>query len=69
MNASYEIRFGGHLWRVEATSFNSNRRVSIWPFYAAHDGSIKPGKGGLQIPIEEADAFAEAVVAAAQRLR
>ncbi len=68
MKPHYEIRFGGHLWRVEATSYNNNRRVSIWPHYAHHDGSMKPGRGGLQFPIEEADAFAEAIIAAALSL-
>jgi Transcriptional Coactivator p15 (PC4) len=69
MSASYEIRFGGHLWRVEATSFNNNKRVSVWPFYAAHDGSIKPGKGGLQISIDDVDSFIEAVAKAARSLK
>lgn len=39
----YEIWFGAHLWRVEPVVFNGTRRVSAWPFYAAHDGSIRPG--------------------------
>lgn len=65
---TFEIRFGGHLWRVEATSYHGNRRVSIWPYYGHHDGTIKPGRGGLQIPLEEADAFAEAIIEAAKRL-
>jgi hypothetical protein len=69
MNAPYEIRFGGHLWRVEATSFNNNRRISIWPFYAARDGSIKPGRGGLQIPVGEVNAFIEAINDAARGLK
>ena len=69
MNGPYEIRFGGHLWRVEATEFNGNRRVSVWPFFAAHDGSMKPGRGGLQIPLDEVDTFIDALVEAAQRLK
>lgn len=52
MNMPYEIRFGGHVWRIEASTFNSNARISIWPHYAHHDGSMKPGRGGLQVPIE-----------------
>lgn len=69
MSAFHEIRFGGHLWRVEATSFGGVRRVSIWPFYATHDGSIKAGRGGLQFPIEEAEAVAAAILSAAAQLR
>ena len=69
MSMVYETRFGGHLWRVEATSFGGSDRVSIWPFYAAHDGALKPGRGGLQIPIEEAEAFAQAILKAAAQLR
>jgi Transcriptional Coactivator p15 (PC4) len=69
MNDPFEIRFGGHLWRIEATSFNNNRRVSIWPFYAARDGTLKAGRGGLQIPIDEIEPFIEAVNEAAQQLR
>lgn len=65
----FEIRFGGHLWRVEASNFNGNARVSIWPYYGHHDGSMKPGRGGLQVPLEQVDAFIEALAEAAQRLR
>jgi hypothetical protein len=65
----FEIRFGGHVWRVEASNFNGNARVSIWPYYAHHDGSMKPGRGGLQVPLEQVDAFIEALAEAAQRLR
>jgi Transcriptional Coactivator p15 (PC4) len=65
----FEIRFGGNLWRVESSNFNGNARVSIWPYYAHHDGSMKPGRGGLQVPVEQVDAFIEAIAEAAQRLR
>jgi Transcriptional Coactivator p15 (PC4) len=68
MSAAYEIRFGGHVWRIEATSFNNNKRVSIWPFYAAKDGSIKPGRGGLQVPLNDVDSFIDALTEAAQSL-
>ena len=69
MSAFHEMRFGGHLWRIEATSFGGSPRVSIWPFYAAHDGAMKAGRGGLQFPIEEAEAVAAAILAAAAQLR
>ena len=49
----FEIRFGGNLWRVESSNFNGNARVSTWPYYAHHDGSMKPGRGGLQVPVEQ----------------
>jgi hypothetical protein len=68
-NEGYSIRFGGHLWRVEASTFNGQPRISIWPFYAAHDGSMRAGRGGLQIPLDEAEAFVEAILAAIRRLR
>jgi hypothetical protein len=68
MTPAYKIRFGGHLWRVEATSFNNNKRVSIWPFYAVKEGSIKPDRGGLQVPLEDVDSFVEAVTEAARSL-
>jgi hypothetical protein len=64
-----EWRFGGHLWRVEATSFGGTARISIWPFYADREGVMKPGRGGLQIPIEEVEAFVAAILAAAAKLR
>lgn len=69
MSVVFEIRFGGHLWRIEATSFGGSDRVSIWPFYAAHDGSMKAGRGGLQFPVEEAEAVAAAIIAAAAQPR
>jgi Transcriptional Coactivator p15 (PC4) len=69
MSAFHELRFGGHLWRIEATSFGGVNRVSIWPFYATHDGVMKPGRGGLQFPIEDAEAVASAIKAAAAQLR
>ncbi len=69
MNPPFEIRFGGHLWRIEATSFGGSNRVSIWPFYAAHDGSIRAGRGGLQFPADQADEVAAAILAAAAQLR
>ena len=65
----FEIRFGGKLWRVESSNFNGNARVSTWPYYVHHDGSMKPGRGGLQVPVEQVDAFIEAIADAAQRLR
>ena len=69
MTSTFEWRFGGNLWRVEATNFNGNPRVSIWPYYAHHDGSMKPGRGGLQIPLDQVEAFLIAISEAAQRLR
>ena len=69
MSVQFEIRFGGHLWRIEPTSFGGSPRVSIWPFYAAHDGSMKPGRGGLQFPIEDAEAVSNAILTAAAQLR
>lgn len=69
MTGPFELRFGGHVWRVEASIFNGNARVSIWPFYAHHDGSMRPGKGGLQIPLDQVEAFLSAVADAAKRLR
>jgi hypothetical protein len=68
MNAPFEIRFGGHLWRVEASTFNGNARVSIWPYYAHHDGTMKPGRGGLQVPLDEVSAFVAAIIGGAQQL-
>ncbi len=68
MNMPYEIRFGGHLWRIEASTFNGNARISIWPHYGHHDGSMRPGRGGLQIPIEDIAAFIKAIKDAAERL-
>jgi Transcriptional Coactivator p15 (PC4) len=65
MSLPYEIRFGGHLWRIDATTFKGSKRVSIWPHYTAKDGSIRPGKGGLQFPPEETEAVIAALIAAA----
>jgi hypothetical protein len=69
MTLPHELRFGGHLWRIEATSFGGSNRVSIWPFFAAHDGSMKAGRGGLQFPVEEAETVAAAILAAAVQSR
>ena len=66
---TFEIRFNGHIWRVEPSNFNGNARVSIWPYYAHHDGSLRPGRGGLQVSLEQMEAFIEAIIEAAQRLR
>lgn len=66
---TFGIRFGGHLWRVESSTFNGNAKVSIWPYYAHHDGSMKPGRGGLQVSLEQVDGLIEAIEEAAQRLR
>lgn len=68
MNMPYEIRFGGHLWRIEASTFNGNARISVWPYYAHHDGSIKPGRGGLQVPVDEIADFMAAIKSAAEKL-
>lgn len=68
MTSPLEIRFGGNLWRIEATSFGGSKRVSIWPFFTAHDG-IRAGRGGLQFPIEQAEEVAGAILAAAAQLR
>lgn len=65
MTLPYELHFSRHLWRIEATDFGGSIRVSIWPFYAAHDGSIRAGRGGLQFPIEQAGEVAAAILAAA----
>lgn len=69
MKTPFELRFGGHLWRIEATSFGGSKRVSVWPFYAAHDGSIRAGRGGLQFPAEQAGEVTQAILAAAAQLR
>ncbi len=68
MNMPYEIRFGGHLWRIEASTFNGNARISIWPHYAHFDGSMKPGRGGLQVPIEEIADFLKAIKDVSEKL-
>ena len=68
MNMPYEIRFGGHLWRIEASTFNGNARISVWPYYSHHDGSIKPGRGGLQVPVDEIADFTAAIKNAAEKL-
>jgi hypothetical protein len=65
----YVLRFGGHEWRVTATIYNGRPRISIWPCYAAPDGTMKPGRGGLQVPLDEAEPFIEAFAKAAQRLK
>jgi hypothetical protein len=65
----YVIRFGGHEWRVTATIYNGRSRISIWPYYAAPDGTMKPGRGGLQVPRDEAERFIEEFAKAAQQLR
>ncbi len=69
MSAAFEIRFGGHLWRIEATNYGGSNRVSIWPFYPAHEGQLKPGRGGLQFPAEDAEAVVKAILAAAAQFR
>lgn len=69
MTLPLEIRFGGNLWRIEATSFGGSKRISIWPFYAAHDGSVRAGRGGLQFPVEQAEEVAKAIIAAAAQFR
>ena len=69
MTLPFEIHFGGHIWRIEATSFGGSKRVSIWPFFAGPDGSIRAGRGGLQFPIEEADMVVAAILAAVAQLR
>lgn len=69
MTTTFEIRFGGHIWRVESSNFNGNPKVSIWPYYAHQDGNIKPGRGGLQLPLEQVDGFIDAIVKAAHQLR
>lgn len=69
MNLPHQISFGGHLWRIEATTYNGVKRVSIWPYYTAKDGTIRPGKGGLQFPPEETESVIAALIAAAAQLR
>lgn len=64
----YSTRFGGNVWRVEPNSYGGQNRVSIWPFYAAHDGSMKPGRGGLMIPLDEVEPLVAAILEAAKRL-
>jgi hypothetical protein len=63
---TFTTRFGGHEWRVEPTNYQGRARVSIWPYYAHHDGSMKPGRGGLQIAPEEAAGLAAAIMKAAE---
>ena len=67
--SAFEIRFGGHIWRIEATTYNGAKRVSIWPYYMAKDGSLRPGKGGLQFPPNETEPVIAALTEAASQLR
>lgn len=69
MIAPYHIRFGGNEWRIEATTYKGAKRVSIWPYFVAKDGSLRPGKGGLQFPPEETESVITALIAAAAQLR
>jgi hypothetical protein len=64
----FEIRFGGHLWKIEPTTYNGNPRLSIWPHYVTFDGTMKAGRGGLQIPFDDLCDFIEAVKESARRL-
>jgi hypothetical protein len=64
----YEIRFGGNIWRIEPTYHNGNARLSLWPYYSHNDGSMRPGRGGLQIPLDSVPDFMDAIIKAAKQL-
>lgn len=69
MNALFHIYYKQHTWIIEPACHKGVKRVIIWPCYRDEDGNLKHGKGGLRLPTEEAEAFAEAILAAAAQLR
>jgi hypothetical protein len=53
----FEGAYRGQTWRVQVTNHNGKDIVSIWPWYRAEDGKLRPGtgrygKGGFQFPLE-----------------
>lgn len=54
--------------RISLSSFEGSPTISVWRFYVAASGEVRPGKGGLVLGIRHlpalADALAQAVAAA-----
>jgi hypothetical protein len=53
----FEGAYRGQTWRIQVTNHNGKDIVSIWPWFRAEDGTLRPGtgrygKGGFQFPLE-----------------
>ena len=69
MTLPFEIRYGRDVWRIDATTFKGRCRISIWPYYTAADGSLRPGKGGFQFAPDDAESVIAAIAEAAAQSR
>lgn len=55
----FEHEQGRHTWRVEATEWNGEQRLNVWPWYQPKDGGelrpcspTYPTGGGFNVPLE-----------------
>jgi len=53
----FEQEHGRFLWRLEATQWNGQRRLQVWPWYQPKDGGdLRPCSsrygGGFAIPLD-----------------
>lgn len=68
----FEQEHGRHVWRLEATVWNGEARLQVWPWYQPKDGGdLRPCAarfgGGFAIPLERLDELKAALEAIDQR--
>ena len=68
----FEQAHADKVWRIEATEWNGQRRVQIWPWYQPKDGGeLRPCAarygGGFAIPLERLPELIAALSSAAPR--
>lgn len=62
----FEQLYHGQVWRVQIADYQGRPRLSVWPWYRAECGELRPGtsrggKGGFQIPLERLSELATAL--------
>jgi hypothetical protein len=50
--------------RVALSAYQGTPTLSIWPWYRAPSGELRPGKGGLVVGLRHLPALAEALASA-----
>jgi hypothetical protein len=68
----FEQEYGRHVWRLEATEWNGERRLQVWPWFRPKEGGDLrpcsprlPTGGGFAVPLERLPALIAALSAAA----
>jgi hypothetical protein len=65
----FEHRYRNQVWRVQVAEVHGKPTVSIWPWFTADNGELRPGAarygGGFQMPLDRLadlrDAIDEAI--------